>query len=226
MEIYILFLVGFLVITAVHLWATATLEGPKPERSKQLVILSKPLLMPLLIAYYTIGNMEISWLIVVGLILGWVGDVALLKPKVEIRFIIGLGSFLLGHILYVIAFFQITDNLGLAPATIYISLIPFGLFLVFVMKLLKDDLKEMLPPVVVYMITILLMSFSALAIMLAPVTDRIGNSWLPFVGSLLFIASDFMLALKTFKKEFPYDQILIMATYIAAQFCIAQAFLG
>jgi uncharacterized membrane protein YhhN len=70
-----------------------------------------------------------------------------------------------------------------------------------------------------YLIIVLVMSFSALT--------RIAKSnsylyWLPFIGSLFFIASDTCLAFNVFKYngQMQYGDFLTTITYLPAQFLI------
>ncbi len=217
----LVFLILFLLDTAIHL---AIIPIKDEKKQKKFTLLTKPLLMPFLALYYALGNPSINTLILVGVILGWVGDVTLIFPKIEACFLIGLASFLIGHVLYIVVFIQSIDFSTL-PGTIYISLIGYVIFFVVVWRYLKGSLGEMKIPVLVYMTLILTMSFFSLGVMLSPAADGVSNTWLPFVGSLLFIASDTMLANQLFKEPFKNDQMHIMWTYIFAQFCIAQAFI-
>ncbi len=225
MSLAIVFLVLFVVLSAIHLVG----EFLREELKVKVRTITKPFLLPLVVAYYLSATLTAGqdpvYLIVVGLILGFIGDVVLLKPKVEILFMIGLGSFLLGHILYIVAFLQASSWLAGVPAWVYLGILGFAAFFFFAFRYLKDSLEDMKIPVVVYMTIILVMSFAGLALMFAPTTGRVQTPWLIFFGSINFIASDFLLANQLFKKSFKYDQALIMVTYLIAQFCIAQAYL-
>jgi len=43
---------------------------------------------------------------------------------------------------------------------------------------------------------------------------------MPFVGSLLFMASDSVLAINTFRSKIPRGDVYIMSTYVTAQVLI------
>lgn len=225
MALSTVFLVLFILMSVIHTIGEFLEEGPKIK----VRTITKPFLLPLVIAYYLIACSEKSitpvTLIVIGLALGFVGDVVLMKPKVQILFMIGLGSFLIGHILYIIEFFKAIGDLGNVQPVAYLSLLVYGAFFYIMIRYLKADLKEMLPPVLVYMILILTMSFASFALMFSSTTGAIITPWIAFVGSLNFIASDSLLANQLFKKPFKYDQSIIMVTYLIAQLCIAQAYL-
>jgi uncharacterized membrane protein YhhN len=225
MAISTIFLVLFIVLSIVHTIGEFLEDGPKLK----VRTITKPFLLPLVIAYYLMAcsekNIAPVTLIVIGLALGFVGDVVLMKPKVQILFMIGLGSFLIGHILYIIEFFKAMGSLANVQPVAYVSLIAYAAFFYAMFRYLKADLKEMLPPVLVYMILIITMSFASFALMFSSTTGAVTLPWVAFVGSLNFIASDALLANQLFKKPFKYDQAIIMLTYLIAQLCIAQAFL-
>ncbi len=218
-------LIFFLLDTFIHL----VLIPLKDTKSKKIgIYITKPLLMPLLALYYALNNQNINGLILGGILLGWVGDVTLMWPKNEKCFIVGLGSFLLGHILYIITFFKIAGDLSYFKPINYLVLIAYGAFFIGMLRYLKGSLGEMKIPVILYMTLILVMSFASFVLLFLPestITNILTYKWLPFLGSLLFIASDSLLANQLFKKPFKNDQVLIMITYIFAQFCIAQAYM-
>lgn len=220
-----LFLVLFIIFSLIHVFG----EYLSSEVKIKIRFITKPFLLPLLVIYYILNGIEqgiiLVPLIIVGLILGFVGDVVLLKPNVQKLFMIGLGSFLIGHILYIIAFFQASNGLVGVPWFVYLAILGYFAFFIFAFGFLKKFLKEMTIPVVIYMSLILIMSFAGFSLIFAPSTGDVKTPWLIFVGSLCFIASDFMLANQLFKKPFKFDQAYIMITYLLAQFCIAQAYL-
>jgi uncharacterized membrane protein YhhN len=94
---------------------------------------------------------------------------------------------------------------------------PFLLFLIFFYAYLYPYLGEMRIPVFVYALVIALMSVSAL--------NRFGSVnllsfRLVFIGSLLFMLSDSILAVSLFVKNFEFSGVAVMLTYIAAQYLI------
>ncbi len=225
MAISIILLILFAILSAVHI------AGEYMEETKKIKVRTstKPFLLPLLLAYYILNSIEsgnpIIALIAIGLFLGFIGDVALLKPKVPALFILGLASFLIGHILYVIAFIQASDTFSGIHPLVFGFIVVYLLFFVLIQRFLGDSTKEMKIPVILYMIIILTMSFCSLALLFSPQTGSMKSPFFAFLGSLCFIASDFLLANQLFKKPFKYDQAYIMLTYLLAQFLIAQAYL-
>ena len=73
-------------------------------------------------------------------------------------------------------------------------------------------------PTYIYMVVILVMSFASLIrIWIVGISL---SFLLPFIGSLFFLCSDYMLGLHTFKGKFKNGNIYIMATYVLAEVLI------
>jgi len=68
-----------------------------------------------------------------------------------------------------------------------------------------------------YMGTILAMSFISLLIMVQNFNIK---TILIFIGTIIFIISDSLLALDTFKRKVAHSGVFIMVTYIIAQYLI------
>ena len=144
----------------------------------------------------------------------------------EALFLLGLGSFLVGHLTY-IAMFRKYRISSISPAQpnppfkqhrlewstwrtlgILVVLIALGS----VLGVLRNSLGPLLVPVVVYALVLCAMGISA---MLADL-----GTPLAAVGALSFIASDAMLAISKFRGPFPGHEPLIWITYYAAQLLI------
>lgn len=166
-----------------------------------------------LIIIYAIQRMpreklKIHWLILTGLIFCSIGDATLHW------FIIGLSAFLIGHLFYIAALLtQWKYNLYRL-----LSILPLGIFgLVMGVRIMEalqaggDD--ALIVPILFYISAIILMAWSAI---------MTGNLWL-IIGSLLFVASDSVLAWNMFVAPVAYSHLLIMPTYYGAQFFIAHS---
>ncbi len=183
----------------------------EPRYSKLL----KPLLMPVLIIGYCAMARPIRPLMVVGMLLGWVGDVALMHES-DKAFIAGLGGFLLGHLMYGIWFIM---NLGGAFSPWTLAYVPFAVCAgVLLFRHLRSGLGQMKIPALMYDVTIFLMSTCAFALLLARPS---GGSLLIWLGSLFFIVSDSVLAQGIFLKPTRRQHFNVMSTYTCAQFLIA-----
>lgn len=186
-------------------------------------IYTKPLLMPLLAIYYIVSVAEVNKLIVLALVFAFMGDVFLMWSERRKNFLFGLGAFLIGHICYVLLFLQGNSFVKSVPAWFYLIIIIYITFARVVMKKLTKYLGDMVLPTYIYMVVILLMSFISLARIF--VMGMSISFLLPFIGSLLFLCSDSILAFYTFKGIFKNGNIYIMLTYVLAQILIVGGYL-
>ncbi len=159
-------------------------------------------------------------------VFSWFGDMLLMFGEIDfIYFMVGLVSFLIAQIFYIFLFLRTINISGKMPFLKkkpfwLIAYIAFGLI---VYTILYDHLDAVLKiAVFVYMTALLSMSAMAL--------NRFGNGHpisfsLVFIGSLLFVLSDTMIALNKFLAPIPYEGILIMTTYISAQYLIMRGLL-
>ncbi|CAN5669356.1 lysoplasmalogenase [soil metagenome] len=148
----------------------------------------------------------IRTLMVVGLVLSLAGDVFLMLD--EKWFVAGLASFLLGHVAYVVA-------LQLAPTSLVFTLLGLAVVAVciatfgrrIVQGVATGDQRDMVPPVIAYLVVISAMVVSAFGTR-AP--------W-AIVGAGLFYASDATLAWNRFLDERRFGHIAVMVTYHLGQ---------
>jgi len=187
------------------------------------ILVFKPLLMPLLfIAYYPVYKAQKSnflRIILLSLVFSFFGDITLMLIEYnENLFIIGLASFLIAHLLYIIVFYK-----NIKPFTIKLvkkNLLYILIFIAFYTSLLFvlwDNLNEMLIPVLIYGAVITLMGVFA--------TLRKTNKEsyvLVILGALLFICSDTLIAFNKFifNSDLLYAQAYIMILYVLAQYFI------
>lgn len=160
--------------------------------------------------------------IVLGLVFGAIGDMALLS-KAKRWFLVGLASFLFGHVAYLVAF------AGLSVAADWCSpwaLLPI-LFALATLRYLWPHLGSMRVPVLFYLLAIVLMALSALAVLLgeAPPLEPQAVHLL-FVGAVLFFASDVAVAKARFVKARFFDRVWGLSFYYAGQLCIAWSLSG
>lgn len=216
-----------------YLFAIAALVNICAEfiNSTTLIFISKPLLMPLLCIYfYKSTKLSTSYFkyIFFGFVLSFFGDTFLMfvenDPEQQIFFLLGLGSFLLTHLFYAIAFikYNATEK-GFIQKNWWIVFL-FLAYLIgnclFLWSDIPDDLKI---PVVVYS--------SAIIMMVATCLNLYGKMPMPIfkillIGVLLFLLSDSIIGLNKFKShEFPipYARLLIMIPYILSQYLIAES---
>lgn len=155
-----------------------------------------------------------------GLILGLIGDLFLMYEDIDpYFFMLGLISFLLGHIFYSSAFFlDYKWQPSIEKKATRIALAVFGLFCVGFYLYLRPYLdSNMKIPVLIYALVI-----SIMAVMAVNRKGRV-NTWsfnLIFIGAIAFLVSDSLLAFNRFVIPFKFAGIPIMASYMIAQYLI------
>ena len=179
---------------------------------------TKLLLMPLLLFFYLVKKGEPGILVVLALIFGFFGDLFLEWSGRKIFFLAGVLSFLAGHLFYASAFLQSIALFRLVPWWFYLLLLPYAVFGVWLYLSLASGSMQNRKAVGAYCFVILSTSFLALS--------RVWNVtglafWLPFAGSLLFIASDSLLAWNMFKVKIRHGSLFVMASYGLAQMLLA-----
>ncbi|MCF7796471.1 MAG: lysoplasmalogenase [Lentisphaeria bacterium] len=159
----------------------------------------------------TFNNLYLQ-LILLGLIFCLAGDIFLMLPKD--RFLPGLVSFLMGQILYASAFIRSASDFSLL---IGLPILIYGIWMFY---LLQPHLGQMKIAVLVYMVFILIMVWSALNLWW-----DIGELFAVYaaVGAVLFVISDSVLAWNRFVSSHPLYRPLILGSYFIAQFLIASS---
>ncbi|WP_374683973.1 lysoplasmalogenase [Streptomyces sp. TBY4] len=170
-------------------------------------LLAKPLLMPLLVAY--VITRRAPRLLIAALLFGWGGDLALLFDA-EPAFLIGMGSFAVGHVCYLMLFKghslfgrrRTGPLLGAAYAAALLSTV----------TLLWSDLPaELRIPVAGYSLLLTAMAYRSSAL-----GRRAG------LGGALFLLSDTLIATGVAEwPQLPRPDFWVMATYVAAQYLLA-----
>jgi uncharacterized membrane protein YhhN len=179
----------------------------------------KPLATVLIIAYaWPRGADQGAARIAVraGLVLSLAGDVFLLWPREG--FLPGLVSFLLAHLAYLVAFTRVQRFAARAlPFVVYASLV--ALILPLLWPGVAGGLRG---PVVAYVVCLASMAAQAAVLWLAARgTAGAARARTLAVGGALFLASDTLLAVNKFAAPLPLAGLWILASYWAAQWCIA-----
>jgi uncharacterized membrane protein YhhN len=188
------------------------------RRRHRLEFLAKPLTLALITVaagFADLGDAK-PW-VLAGLVFCLLGDVALLftddgrpsdEAELELPFLIGLGSFLLGHVAYVIAFIEH----GLHPVQLLAgALVVVGVAILALPRILRGARDEGGAP--------LLAAVGAYAAVLSVMvalgfgTAAVATA----VGALLFLASDLTLAWGRFVQPLPRGPVIVAVTYHLAQ---------
>lgn len=190
---------------------------------RELHHIVKPLLMILLGAYYyfSVPAEERSSIILAAVLFSFLGDSFLLyEEKNGLYFILGLLSFLVAHVFYIIAFRQrrlMSDDNSLATVQKARMAFPVILAATGLVVVLYPHLGDLRLPVVVYAGVLMFMVLNAL---FRFQNTSASSFWLVSAGAVLFMISDSILAINKFLQPVHYAGIWIMSTYLAGQFLI------
>lgn len=180
-----------------------------------LVYVFKPLTMLWVLALASQSSDAVpTWytgLIIAGLLFSLAGDVFLMLPSD--RFVQGLGSFLVAHLFYVVAF--AADGGAEGPL---LALLPGGVLGGLMFVWLRPGLGRMGAPVACYVIAIVAMAGFALARWLEAPS---AGTQLACIGAGLFVLSDGLLAANRFRTPFSAAQAVVLSTYFSGQCLIA-----
>lgn len=149
--------------------------------------------------------------ILAGLAFSMLGDCFLMLKRQ--KFIAGLVSFLLAHVLYIIAFYS---RLEVTPSLIHLFYLALPALTIY--GFLYPGLGKLKLPVLIYVIAIMLMGYFSLTLYL-----HSGGTpaFYAFIGALVFMLSDATLAVNKFRIPFAAAQLVILSTYYCAQWLIA-----
>jgi len=212
-----IFLIVYFIILGLHVVA----EYFEHKKGRYA---TKPLLVSLLILYYllSLSVTQYNWLLILALIFGYLGDIALMIGREGKWFMMGLGSFLIGHIFYIIAYFLSITDITQFPIWGFLLFIPsIGVALAFI-YMIKGKMGDLQKPTLIYIIIITVMSLTAV---LRFAEFQGPSFFMVWIGSLLFMIADGIIALDKFYKEIPHSRVYVMIPYGLAQFLIVQGIL-
>ena len=194
------FMVAALVAALVN-WST------RVRPNQLLENISKPLTTLMVIGIAVTSSAPTSQVVVaaIALVLCLIGDVALLS-SID-KFVLGLASFLLGHVAFVVLFvlYGLTSTTLGGLALILASLLVITIGRVILAGATHHD-AALRTPVLAYLGIISAMGAVGWA------TGR----WWVVLGSTLFVASDSVLGWGRFVRERRWMSITVMVTYHAA----------
>jgi uncharacterized membrane protein YhhN len=208
-------LIAFIILLIAHLAGIQL-------HIESLQYFTKPLLIPVLTGFFLSQTNAIEspfkkW-VVLALFFSWGGDVLLLfVSKNELFFLLGLASFLLAHIFYILFFHhvRIRENVKSNPWLLVIVVVYYAALI----SWLSPFLGEMKLPVRIYGIVISIMFMLAMHVL--SIKTNMAGSWMMW-GALLFVISDSVLAINKFYQPFGAANVIIMLTYGLAQLFIVK----
>lgn len=155
-----------------------------------------------------------------GLCFSLLGDIALLlSPRF---FMVGLGSFLLAHIAYLIGFNQQPAPLSMG---VTLAAVMVGLVASVVLRLIRPGIaraphgKRFLTAVLFYGVTLTFMLLSALITLFRPEWQPL-HAMMAAIGAALFFTSDSLLGYDRFVRKLKHGQSYVHLTYHLGQACL------
>jgi uncharacterized membrane protein YhhN len=209
------FLIIFIVIMILNLMVQSVVFEEYNIFIKPLICLS------LAIYLFKECNMKVGFnrLVFSGLIFSLFGDVLLLYSVSDVfLFLYGLVSFLIAHILYSSAFFRDFKNKPQESKYFgHLMLFLMGVFSMSYYSIIREYLNDFRIPVLAYIFVI-----SIMAILAGYRYRRVNllSFRLICFGAIFFVISDAALAYMKFVEPYTFAGILIMSTYMIAQFLI------
>jgi uncharacterized membrane protein YhhN len=189
----------------------------------------KIMIIPALIIYYHYQVKDryntMHRLVLAGLFFSWTGDIFLqlcgrnMERQIDHPqlFLLGVGAFMLTYLLYIVAFSWNKGENPIFTKRIYLlfAVLLYGAGL---LALIYKGLGSDKVPVIIFIFTTLLLLLAAL--------NRHGkvngvSYMLVSFGALFFVASVSMLAVRVYYEKFDFARILVMASYVLAQYLIA-----
>jgi len=191
-------------------------------------LIAKALIIPSLMLFYHFSVRgqynRFHCLIMFGLLFSFLGDISLQFSNVdysfsvapETLFIGGLASFLFTQLIYFVAFSLPKGKNAVFTSRLYqtVLVVSYGFIMLYYLYRSLGDMKV---PVIAYTVIILLMLLAAL--------NRYGkvnglSYILVVIGALLFVISDSLVAINKFHMKIDFAGIMIMITYVSAQYLI------
>jgi uncharacterized membrane protein YhhN len=189
----------------------------------------KPLLMVSLMIYFWSESDERKdekWVkyVTLALAFSWIGDIMLMFTHMSFMlFLAGLSSFLFAHFIFIITYIRATRHNKLAIKFSVIPILMLGYFVLLGTLIVPYVASIIQVPIAVYGLVLLLMASAAWY--RKGETSHLSFQWV-FIGALMFIISDSLLAINRFSETLPFANIAVMVTYIVAQWLIVKGLLN
>lgn len=184
---------------------------------------TKPLILFSLTCYFfsistVIRNSLLRKSVAAALLFSLAGDILGLFP---LLFLYGMGAYMIAHICYIIAFKLTQDHKFNLYKVNFISMflynLPIYILAALLYFLIHSRLNQLHTPVIIHILVMVMMVSTA--------RERFKRTSLlsftqVFLGALLLMVSESILALHLFFRPVPNVEVLVMGSYILAQLLI------
>ncbi|MFD0860840.1 lysoplasmalogenase [Sungkyunkwania multivorans] len=182
-------------------------------------VITKPAVIGSLLVYFYLNSAHLikeeRRFLLLALVFLLLGDILFLKFDDTFFFFLGMASFMLGNIMYSLAFHFYVSHRFIRTILFSIVLLAYAYGL---LNLIIDGLEALFVPVLIFMVVVFTMLQSAFSRLEAEVPRT--AYFLVFTGGLLFMFSESIIAYSKFYKPFPFEDIFIMLTYGLGQYFI------
>ena len=214
-------------VLAMPYYCKITFNGKNKRTLTCKMILSALFLITAILAMFSYSKRSgYMYVMLLGFVLGFIGDYILGKDDQTKSFIAGSCCFAAGHILYAVAFSMAREKLF--PEIRWFNGFEIGIFaavtclMLLIILLKKPSVDLMFVAMFVYCLiaTLMLTKAAGLAFRLLPETPAMLTA--P-IGAVCFLCSDYMLGMMRFKmhdKTFVFKSVCT-AAYFAAQMLMA-----
>ena len=204
---------NILILFALYAFLLADIFAISFHKPHLRWFIGKSELMPILALFYWCNAPEVM----AALFFGWIGDLFLLKKEKTVYFLAGTAAFLIGHIFYILTFAKISNFYKNVPPFAWLIL-AVGIVLLFAAYFIVLQYKKiMILPGLIYYSAVIFLNFT-----IACCYSHLNQTafTVTLLGSLLFLISDSLLALRSIAKKLPPHTPLIILTYVPAQFLL------
>ncbi len=184
--------------------------------------ITKTLFLPTLLLFYVLRARVLAPILIGALFFGWIGDLFMMFPSGHRWKMVGPVSFGIGHLFYTAAFIQY-GGIAEIPLSGFGVLLFYPLWILVGYRLMGKNLKQtghVFELAILYAGIIGCMSLFAFSMVFTQGTV------LPFVGAMIFIASDTMVMYRKYGVAFPKNKFWVIATYMLAQILIVLGFVA
>ena len=205
------FLAIFIVVTAIHLYASL-------KQNKKLRNQTKPFILLALLGFYVLAARVPSTFIILALIFSWLGDV-LLMPKGVKWFTAGGICFMISHVFFILGYMKEVDFAAIPVWLVILLAVLFFAAVTCIFSKLKPHLpKALFYPMYLYLLINGAMNCFAI---FRWVSFPAAATVITAIGAILFFISDSSLFFVRFNKDSRLKtHFLVMLTYSIGELLI------
>lgn len=205
------FLAIFIVVTAIHLYASL-------KQNKELRNQTKPFILLSLLGFYLLAARAPSTWIILALIFSWLGDV-LLMPKGVKWFTAGGICFMVSHVFFILGYMKEVDFAAIPVWLVILLAVLFFAAVTCIFSKLKPHLpKALFYPMYLYLLINGAMNCFAI---FRWVSFPAAATVITAIGAVLFFISDSSLFFVRFNKDSRLKtHFLVMLTYSIGELLI------